>query len=147
MNKITLIANLTRDPESRTVAGINGDSICCTFTIAVNSRRGRSGNGQDDAMFFRISAWNRAGENCQKYLAKCRKVCVIGELSAHTYQASDGTTRVSLDVRAEDIEFLTSRTEAEGGYNASAPVEPAAAPAPTAQNNGFTAVEADDLPF
>ena len=146
MNKITLIGNLTRDPESRTVAGINGDSVCCSFTIAVNSRRNRT-SGQDDAMFFRINAWNRTGENCQKYLAKGRKVCVIGELSAHTYQASDGTTRVSLDVRAEDIEFLTSRAEAEGGYNATAPSEPAAAPAPTAQNNGFTAVEEDDLPF
>ncbi len=145
MNKLTIIGNLTRDPELRTTsAGIN----VCDFTVAVN-RRGRrdEGSAQPEADFFRVTAWRQLGENCAKFLAKGRKVCVIGELSAHTYQASDGTTRVSLDVRAEDIEFLTSRAEAEGGYNATAPSEPAAAPAPTAQNNGFTAVEADDLPF
>ena len=54
-------------------------------------------------------------------------------------------TRVSLEVTAEDVEFLSSRNEDQagmGGYNA-----PAAAPSVTAQNNGFMSVEADELPF
>ena len=147
MNKLTIIGNLTRDPELRTTP--NGYSVC-DFTVAVNRRNRRDENSQPEADFFRVSAWRQLGENCAKYLAKGRKVCVIGPVSVRTYQASDGTTRASLEVTADDVEFLTSRADAEamGGYTA-----PAAAPAPAPmsaadpQPAGFTAVETDDLPF
>ena len=137
MNKIILIGNLTRDPESRTTP--SGHTVC-NFDIAVNDRRG----GQENTMYFRISAWDRTGESCQRYLSKGRKVFVAGPLSARTYQANDGTTRVSLEVNANDVEFLSSRNDDNmaGGY-APAP----AAPAPMAQSSGFTAVETDELPF
>ena len=137
MNKIILIGNLTRDPESRTTP--SGHTVC-NFDIAVNDRRG----GQDNTMYFRISAWDRTGESCQRYLSKGRKVFVAGPLSARTYQANDGTTRVSLEVNANDVEFLSSRNDDQaGGYSAPA----ASAPAPMAQASGFTAVETDELPF
>ena len=159
MNKIMLIGNLTRDPETRMVTGYNGDTQVCSFTIAVNSRRrSQNANGQEETQFFRINVWGRQADAAQKYLAKGRKVFVSGELSARTYQANDGTTRVSLDVRCDDFEFLTSRADAEamgasgagysGGYSAPAAAPaPAAQPEPTAQSNGFTVVESDDLPF
>lgn len=142
MNKLTIIGNLTRDPELRTTP--NGFSVC-DFTVAVNRRSSRNNaDGQPDADFFRVSAWRQLGENCQRYLAKGRKVCVIGPVSARTYQANDGTTRVSLEVTADDVEFLSSRNDDQaGGYSAPA----ASAPAPMAQNSGFTAVETDELPF
>ena len=137
MNKIILIGNLTRDPESRTTP--SGHTVC-NFDIAVNERRG----GQDTTTYFRISAWDRTGESCQRYLSKGRKVFVAGPLSARTYQANDGTTRVSLEVNANDVEFLSSRNDDQaGGYSAPA----ASAPAPMAQASGFTAVETDELPF
>ena len=137
MNKIILIGNLTRDPESRTTP--SGHTVC-NFDIAVNERRGR----QDNTTYFRISAWDRTGESCQRYLSKGRKVFVAGPLSARTYQANDGTTRVSLEVNANDGEFLSSRNDDQaGGYSAPA----ASAPAPMAQASGFTAVETDELPF
>ena len=137
MNKIILIGNLTRDPESRTTP--SGHTVC-NFDIAVNERRG----GQDSTTYFRISAWDRTGESCQRYLSKGRKVFVAGPLSARTYQANDGTTRVSLEVNANDVEFLSSRNDdMAGGYSAPA----ASAPAPMAQSSGFTAVETDELPF
>ena len=71
---------------------------------------------------------------------------VTGPLSARTYQANDGSTRVSLEVTAEDVEFLSARGEADasGSYAAPAAAAPAA---PMAQNSGFTAVETDELPF
>ena len=143
MNKLTIIGNLTRDPELRTVG--SGITVC-SFTVAVNRRRSNQNSGQPEADFFRVTAWRQLGEICSKYLAKGRKVCVVGPVSAQTYQANDGTTRVSLEVTAEDVEFLSSRNDDQmggmGGYNA-----PAAAPAVTAQNSGFTAVETDELPF
>ncbi|MBQ8162440.1 MAG: single-stranded DNA-binding protein [Clostridia bacterium] len=150
MNKLTIIGNLTRDPESHTTPqGIN----VCNFTVAVNSRRrtGTQQDGQtaqqpqDEATFFRVTAWRQLGENCQKYLGKGRKVCVVGPVTGRTYTANDGTTRMSLDVTAEDVEFLTPR----GEVVASVPYEnaPAAEPAPTMQNSGFTNVTSDELPF
>ena len=149
MNKIILIGNLTRDPELRTTP--NGYTVC-DFTIAVNDRRNRNqqttgGQQQDTAQFFRVTTWRQTAEACAKYLAKGRKVFVSGPLTARTYQANDGTTRVSLEVQADDVEFLTSRAESEamgtmGGYSAPAP-----SPSPMAQNSGFTAVETDELPF
>ena len=99
MNKITLIGNLTNEPEKR--ATNNGTSVT-SFTIAVNRR------GQDKQTdFFRISAWRGLADTCAKYLAKGRKVAVVGELQARTYEAKDGKTKVSLDVQADEVEFLS----------------------------------------
>ena len=143
MNKLTIIGNLTRDPELRTTP--NGINVC-DFTVAVNRRGRRDDQSQPEADFFRVSAWRQLGENCAKFLAKGRKVCVIGPVSVRTYTGNDGTTRASLEVTADDVEFLSPRGENEstGSYSA-----PAAAPAPSAdpQAAGFTAMETDELPF
>lgn len=141
MNKLTIIGNLTRDPESRTTA--TGSTVC-SFTVAVNRRRSQNSN-QPEADFFRVSAWNAVGENCQRYLAKGRKVAVVGRVSVSTYQGQDGTTRASLDVMAEDVEFLSSRSDDGAAYTPAA----SAAPAPAQRNaGGFQeVVDDEDLPF
>lgn len=143
MNKLTIIGNLTRDPELR--ATQSGKSVC-NFTVAVNRRR--QSNGQQESDFFRVSAWNQVGENCHRYLAKGRKVAVVGPVSASTYQANDGSTRVQLEVMAEDVEFLSSRNEDQAGGGNVAPASPTyPAPAP-AEPSGMMPVDADDeLPF
>lgn len=106
MNKLTIIGNLVRDPELRTVgSGIN----VCTFTVAVNRRK--KAEGQPEADFFRVSAWRGLAETCSKYLAKGRKVAVVGSVSAQAYMGSDGTAKASLELTADDVEFLSSRNE------------------------------------
>ena len=154
MNKVFLIGNLTRDPELRSTP--NGDSVC-SFTIAVNRRRRSNAEaGQPEADFFRVSAWRQLGENCAKYLAKGRKVNVIGSVSCRTYVGSDGQTRASLEVQADDVEFLTPKSEQGdmGGYSAPAAPAPAAPrPANNAaygsqpQGGGFVQVDEEELPF
>ena len=140
MNKLTIIGNLTRDPELRTTStGLN----VCSFTVAVNRRRSAQAN-QPEADFFRVSAWRQLGENCQKYLAKGRKVCVMGPVSVSSYTGSDGSTRFSLDVTADDVEFLSSRSE-DAGYAPAAASH--AAPAAPAAEKGFEEVDDEDLPF
>ena len=141
MNKITLIGNLTHDPEVRsTPSGVT----VCTFTIAVN-RRFANQSGEKQTDFFRINAWRQLGDTCARYLAKGRKVAVVGAVSLHMYTGSDGQTRASLEVNADDVEFLSSRNDADaaGGYSAPAADAPSAEP----QAAGFTAVETDELPF
>ena len=144
MNRLTIIGNLTHDPELRTTP--SGDSVC-SFSVAVN-RRGRrdaQGNQAEQTDFFRVTAWRQLGENCAKFLSKGRKVAVIGPVSVRTYQASDGTTRASMEVNATDVEFLSSRNDdaAAGAYTAPVAAVPSAEP----QAAGFTAVETDELPF
>jgi single-strand DNA-binding protein len=143
MNKLTIIGNLTRDPELRTTP--NGVSVC-DFTVAVNRRNRRDDQNQPEADFFRVTAWRQLGENCARFLAKGRKVCVIGPVSARSYTANDGTTRVSLEVTADDVEFLSPKGEAESSGSYTAPAAPAA-PSADSQAAGFTAVETDELPF
>ena len=149
MNKVFLIGNLTRDPEQRTTP--NGVSVC-SFTIAVNRRRSSNAEaGQQEADFFRITAWRQLGEICGKYLAKGRKVAVVGTVSASAYTANDGTARASLEVQADDVEFLTPRGEAGEAPAYSAPAAPAPRQNPgvgsAPQGGGFVQVEDEDLPF
>ena len=106
MNKLIVIGNLTRDPQSRTVA--SGDTVC-SFTVAVNRRQSLQNQNQPSADYFRVSAWRKLGEACQQYLAKGRKVCVIGSVSVSSYTGKEGDTRFSLDVQADDVEFLTPK--------------------------------------
>ena len=110
MNKIVLIGNLTHDPDTRSTP--NGVTVC-SFTIAVN-RRFASQGGEKQTDFFRINAWRQLGDVCSRYLVKGRKVAVIGELQARTYEAKDGTTRMSLDVSADEVEFLTPKGDDQG---------------------------------
>ena len=141
MNKLTIIGNLTRDPELRTTqSGIQ----VCTFTVAVNRRRSNNqDSGQPEADFFRVTAWRQLGENCAKFLTKGRKVCVIGPVSVNTYTGNDGTTRASMEVTADDVEFLTPRSEAGEPVRSPAPT----AAAPVAPAGDFVQVDEDDLPF
>ncbi len=134
MNKLTIIGNLTRDPQLRTTqTGVN----VCDFTVAVNRRQSaqqRQNGQQPEADFFRVTAWRELGENCSKYLAKGRKVAVIGPVSVSTYSGNDGVTRANLEVTADEVEFLTPRDQ-QGGAPAPAQgyAAPAAAPAPAGQ--------------
>ena len=151
MNKVILIGNLTRDPELRTTPA--GDSVC-SFTVAVNRRRGSNAEaGQPEADFFRVSVWRQQGENCAKYLAKGRKVYVSGPVTCRTYVGNDGQTRASLEVTANEVEFLSSRNDQGEAPAAYAPAAPAPRPANNAaygsapQGGGFVQVDEEELPF
>ena len=142
MNKVFIIGNLTRDPELRSTR--DGIAVC-SFTVAVNRRMRNAEAGQPEADFFRVTAWRALGENCAKFLQKGRKVAVTGAVSVSTYTGNDGNMRASLDVTADDVEFLSPRGEV-GEVPAAAPRMQPAAPA-MPQNNGFVQVVDDELPF
>ena len=126
MNKLAAIGNLTRDPELRSTP--NGIPVC-TFTIAVNGRK-----SDEASTFFRVTAWRQLGENCNRYLAKGKKVFVSGPVSVSTYTAKDGSTKASLEVTAEDVEFLS-------------PAGTGAENAQVDERAGFVKVDDEILPF
>lgn len=133
MNKITLIGNLTANPETRTTT--SGKTVC-SFNLAVN--RKKTSEPQTD--FFRINAWNGLGDVCARCLTKGKKVAVIGELQARVYEDKQGKTRLSLDVLADEVEFLSPK-ETETATVPNGKVTP------TVDLNGFTDIRSDDLPF
>lgn len=132
MQTIQIIGNLTSAPETRsTTSGVT----VCSFTVAVDRKfKDHSGNKTTD--FFRVNAWRQLGEMCGRYLDKGRKVYVRGELQARTYEAKDGTTRMSLDVQADEVEFLSAKQEKHD--------EPKEE---VADMQGFTDITSDDIPF
>ena len=95
-----------RDPELRTTP--SGKNVC-SFTVAVNRRK--KVEGQPDADFFRVSAWDQLGDVCQKYITKGKKVCVVGSVGVHTYQNQKGEMIANLEVLAREVEFLSPRSE------------------------------------
>lgn len=168
MNKLLIIGNLTRDPELRQVQGRDGYVSVCDFTLAVNRRNGRTNaNGQPEADFFRVTAWRGLGENCQKYLTKGRKAAVTGAVSCRTYTGTDGVTRASLEVTADDVEFLSPKQDGaqQGGVPAHQNQPPSYAspggPGPTGAytqtpqyqqqrmdtQSGYVQVDDEELPF
>lgn len=141
MNRIFFIGNLTRDPELKSTQ--QGTPVC-TFTVAVNRRKQGAEAGQPEADFFRVTTWRQQAENCSRFLAKGRKVGVTGTLSLQSYTGNDGQPRSSMEVMADEVEFLTPRGE-QGG----APGSPQQAPAAQHidKQTGFVQVQDDDLPF
>jgi len=143
MNKVMLIGNLTRDPEVRSTG--SGATVC-SFSIAVN-RRFPNQAGERVTDFFNIVAWRQLGELCGKYLAKGRKVCVVGELQNRSYEAKDGTKRNVTEIIADDIEFLTPRGQEGGGYDRQAAPGYGQRGSEPPATEGFTDIDDDELPF
>ena len=130
MNKVFLIGNLTKDPETKTTQ--NGVGLC-TFTIAV-------GRGKDQTDFFRVTAWRQTADNCRQYLSKGKKVCVTGTVTASAYMGKDGQPKASMEVNADNVEFLSSK--GEDSYEA----EERKAIQQESRGGGFVEVN-EELPF
>lgn len=107
MNKCILVGNLARDPELTTTS--NGVAVC-RFSIAV-SRRYANSDGERETDFLNIVVWRNLGENCHKFLKKGSKVGIVGNIQSRSYDATDGTKRYVTEIVAEEVEFLSTRTQ------------------------------------
>ncbi len=134
MNRIFITGNLTNDPDTYTTA--KGTPMTM-FTVAVN----RKGNGASakDADFFKVVTYNALADNCRLYLAKGKKVSVLGDVHLNTYTGKDGKSRSTMDIIAMEVEFLSPKD---------APVESPKNTVKTDVQSGMVVVpEDDDLPF
>src|SRR3954469_22204728 len=102
-NQVTLMGNLTRDPELRTTP--NGQSVC-SFSLALNrSYKNSEGNWQEATDFIDIVAWAALGERVAQYLTKGRPALVSGRLQSRSWE-QDGQKRSKVEVVANDVTFL-----------------------------------------
>lgn len=104
---ITIVGNLTRDPELRT---LNNGSTVVNFTIASSERRFNRDTNQwedGDTLFLNCSAWDSShatlASNIANSLAKGMTVIAQGRLAQRSYQAQDGTQRTVVELRVDHI--------------------------------------------
>src|SRR3954464_5803509 len=114
INRVVLTGNLTRDPELRSTPG--GMSVC-SLRIASNPRRKDNSTGEwvDKPNSFSVTVWGAQGENCARFLAKGRPVCIDGRLDWREWQDKEGNKREAIEIIAESVQFLGGRDDNGGG--------------------------------
>lgn len=119
---ITIIGNLTADPEIRTLS--NGSEVV-NFTIASTPRTfNRQSNQWEDgqALFLRCSAWRDLASHCAQTLRKGMRVIAQGRLQQRSYQAQDGSNRTVIELQVDEIgpslRYATAQVQKmqSGGY-------------------------------
>jgi single-strand DNA-binding protein len=141
INRVTLVGRLTRDPELRTLP--SGSSVL-QLGLAVNGRqRDDAGNWTDKPNFFDVKVFGNQAEMLAQHLAKGRRVGVDGRLDWSSWEAQDGSKRSKVEVIANTVQFLDSRTaEGEGGERQFVPAGAAGS------GDDFPPAGADDdIPF
>lgn len=157
INRVILTGRLTRDPELRTFP--SGMSVC-SLRLAFNTRKKDQATGEwgEKANFVDVSIWGRQGELASQYLSKGRAVALDGRLEWREFQDQAGNNRQAIEVVADNVEFLGSPQDAQGGGQQAGGFAPRSdvpadmndfAPAPVAAGagNGSPAPADDDIPF
>jgi single-strand DNA-binding protein len=155
-NQVTLMGNLTRDPELRTTP--SGATVC-SFSLALNrSYKNAEGTWVEATDFIDIVAWGPLGERVAQYLTKGRPALVSGRLQSRSWE-QDGQKRNKVEVVAQDVTFLggpggpsTGSSQAAEGSD-----EPVSAPAQRKSSKkeedvviediGDEPINLDDIPF
>jgi single-strand DNA-binding protein len=118
-NSVTVIGNLTRDPELRFTTGGRG---MASFGLAVNRRYQQNGEWQEQTSFFNVVCWGDLGENAATSLSKGSRVIVTGRLEQRSWETQDGEKRSVVEIVADEVgpslRWATAqieRTERSGG--------------------------------
>ena len=153
VNKVIIVGNLGRDPETRSFP--DGGSIC---NVAIATSRQwkdkTSGERQEETEWHRVVFRDRLAEIAGEYLKKGRSVYVEGRLKTRKWTDKDGAEKFTTEIIATDMQLLGSREgmgggDETGGGQRSAPTSrPAAgrAAAPAKSSTGFDDMD-DDIPF
>jgi len=164
VNKVILVGNLGRDPETRTFP--SGDQVC-NVTLATTDKwkDKQSGEMREATEWHRLVFNGRLAEIAAQYLRKGSQIYVEGQIRTRKYTDKDGVEKYATDIRVDQMQMLGSRqgqggpsgdddggySQGAGGYSrppAAAPRAPAAAPrqTPAKSSSGFDDMD-DDIPF
>jgi single-strand DNA-binding protein len=140
INRVTIVGRLTRDPELRSLP--SGTSVL-QLGVAVNGRqKDAAGNWSDKPNFFDVKVFGGQAEMLANNLAKGRRIGVDGRLDWSSWEAQDGTKRSKVEIVAQSVQFLDSKTDgAGGGENQFVP-----AGATSGSDADFQGAD-DDIPF
>jgi len=147
INKVILIGNLGRDPETRYMP--SGGAVT-TVTLATSEtwKDRNTGEPQERTEWHRVVFFNRLGEIAGEYLKKGSKVYVEGSLRTRKWQGQDGQDRYTTEIVANEMQMLDSKGGGSAAFESApaapqrAPSQPQSAPSSIPEND-FD----DDIPF
>ncbi len=125
MNSVCLVGRLTKDPELRYT---QNNTAVAGFTLAVNRRFKQ--DGQPDADFIPVVAWQKTAEFCNKYFVKGQQVWVTGRIQTRNWEDDEGKKHYVTEVVADGVGFADSKKDGNGNGNGQA-----AAPAQNQQGS------------
>ena len=129
-----IIGNVGRDAElSYTPQGV----AVAKFSVAVSKVSGKGEDRKEKTTWFRVTIWREKAENLHQYIKKGNKIMVIGEIDASAYTNKDGQPTASLDLTANNVQFLGSRNDQGGEMEG----------ARAGSSGGNNVEEANDIPF
>jgi single-strand DNA-binding protein len=148
VNKVILVGNLGRDPETRYTTG--GDAVTNIRVATTDTWKDKNGEKQERTEWHTVVFFGRQAEIAGEYLKKGRQVYIEGRLQTRKWQDKDGQDRYTTEIVADRMQMLGSR---EGG-GAPAPemaerhaaAEPRAAAKPSAAKKNIDDLD-DDIPF
>ena len=140
-NKVTLMGNLTRDPETRQTP--NGQSVT-NFALAVNRTwNGQDGQTQEQVSFIDCVAWGKTGEVIAQYMQKGRPILVSGRLDQRSWE-QDGQKRSKVEVIVEDFNFVGG---GDGGNSGSYSGGGSSSSTSSAKTDDVVVEDIDDKPI
>ncbi|MGF1452877.1 MAG: single-stranded DNA-binding protein [Opitutales bacterium] len=152
-NKVILMGNLTRDPETRQTPG---GMVICKLGLAVSRKYStQQGEQREETTFVDVDCFGKQAEVISKYMSKGRPILIEGRLRLDQWETQSGEKRNKMVVVCENFQFVGGRGDNDGGgaydgggstasYERSAPAPRHSKAAPAAAESEF---EDDDVPF
>ena len=146
VNKVIIVGNLGRDPESRSFP--NGDQVCNVAIATTDKWKDKaSGEMKEITEWHRVSFFGRLAEIAGQYLRKGSQVYVEGSIRTRKYTDKDGVEKYSTEIRADSMQMLGGKQEGGERPAAATPQrqQPARQAAPA--GSGFDDMDSDSIPF
>lgn len=149
VNKVILIGNLGKDPETRYMS--NGEAVTNITLATTDTWKDRNGEKQEKTEWHRVTFYRKLAEIAGEYLKKGRPVYVEGRLETRKWTDKSGADRYTTEIIANEMKMLGSRSgsgsfdEPDSNESAS-PSSSSSKPSAAKNNGGFDDMD-DDIPF
>ncbi|PTN12993.1 single-stranded DNA-binding protein [Nitrosomonas aestuarii] len=146
VNKVILIGNLGRDPETRYMS--SGDAVTNITLATTEVWKDRNGEKQEKTEWHRVTFYRKLAEIAGEYLKKGRSVYIEGKLETRKWTDKNGMDRYTTEIIATDMKMLGSRAGSDNFDSSDRNANESASDQspPNRSNNGFDDME-DDIPF
>lgn len=130
-----IVGHVGREPELRyTGSGV----AVCDFSVAVSRRWTQDNEPREETTWFKVTTWRALAETCNQYVHKGMQIMVTGRIDASAWMGNDDEPRASLELTAQDVQFLSRSDEPDDDT-----------PAPSRKSSGRRSKRQnnEDLPF
>lgn len=150
LNKVTIIGNLTRDPEIKSIP--SGQKVC-SFSVATNETyKDAQGQKKEKVEFHNIVVWGKTAENVAQYMKKGSQILVEGKLQTRSWDGQDGKKLYRTEIMAQTVQFGSKPKVSNDGHhqgNGSDVTQSNEAPdvTPGGYDGEVEDINLDDIPF